>query len=195
MYFWFTFCFFCFINVFQINAVTKIGRKNLLTRCDKLLNSIAEITTTTSESQPSPVSVLDSSFYRDEFSPIKRCNNFNGRIFDTTFLFHVLWSSTTLKRLGHSYVHATSITDICQTKWPAQHDVVDALQSIRFMKASTYAQFKSVFFLILMYTFLILSDQSVELEEDNWSSDITSSIKSELILIWSMFRKYSKLLI
>ncbi|KAF9606025.1 hypothetical protein IFM89_022151 [Coptis chinensis] len=52
--------------------------KNLLTRCDKLLNSIAEITTTT-ESQPSPVSVLDSSFYRDEFSPIKRCNNFNDQ--------------------------------------------------------------------------------------------------------------------
>ncbi|PIA31601.1 hypothetical protein AQUCO_04900122v1 [Aquilegia coerulea] len=44
--------------------------KNLLARCDKLLNSIAEISTT--ESQPSPVSVLDSSFYKDELSPLKR---------------------------------------------------------------------------------------------------------------------------
>lgn len=38
---------------------------SLLERCDKLLHSIAEFTT---ESQPSPVSVLDSSFYKDESS-------------------------------------------------------------------------------------------------------------------------------
>ncbi|KAE9611463.1 putative protein LONGIFOLIA 1/2 [Lupinus albus] len=50
--------------------------RNLLDRCDKLLNSIAEITSA-NELQPSPVSVLDSSFYRDDScspSPItKRC--------------------------------------------------------------------------------------------------------------------------
>ncbi|OIW12645.1 hypothetical protein TanjilG_24578 [Lupinus angustifolius] len=50
--------------------------RNLLDRCDKLLNSIAEITAA-NELQPSPVSVLDSSFYRDDScspSPItKRC--------------------------------------------------------------------------------------------------------------------------
>ncbi|KAK9704953.1 hypothetical protein RND81_07G022700 [Saponaria officinalis] len=52
------------------------GGRNLLKRCDKLLNSIAEITTSSSsnsnstELQPSPVSVLDSSFYKeDESSP------------------------------------------------------------------------------------------------------------------------------
>ncbi|XP_030501543.2 protein LONGIFOLIA 1 [Cannabis sativa] len=45
----------------------KEGR-SLLERCDKLLNSIAEITTPTAELQPSPVSVLDSSFYKDESS-------------------------------------------------------------------------------------------------------------------------------
>ncbi|TQD75883.1 hypothetical protein C1H46_038587 [Malus baccata] len=39
----------------------KEGR-SLLERCDKLLHSIAEL-------QPSPVSVLDSSFYKDESSP------------------------------------------------------------------------------------------------------------------------------
>lgn len=44
----------------------KDGR-NLLERCDKLLHSIAEITAT--ELQPSPVSVLDSSFYKEESSP------------------------------------------------------------------------------------------------------------------------------
>lgn len=43
----------------------KEGR-SLLERCDKLLHSIAEITAT--ELQPSPISVLDSSFYKDESS-------------------------------------------------------------------------------------------------------------------------------
>ncbi|KAF5195011.1 Longifolia 1-like [Thalictrum thalictroides] len=51
--------------------------KNLLARCDKLLNSIAEISTT--ESQPSPVSVLDSSFYKDELSPLKRRIDFKDQ--------------------------------------------------------------------------------------------------------------------
>lgn len=41
--------------------------KSLLERCDKLLNSIAEMNAT--DMQPSPVSVLDSaSFYKDESS-------------------------------------------------------------------------------------------------------------------------------
>lgn len=38
--------------------------RSLLERCDKLLHSIAEITAT----ELSPVSVLDSSFYKDESS-------------------------------------------------------------------------------------------------------------------------------
>ncbi|KAI9080236.1 hypothetical protein K1719_037630 [Acacia pycnantha] len=49
--------------------------RNLLERCDKLLHSIAEITA--SELQPSPVSVLDSSFDKDDCSSpspvMKRC--------------------------------------------------------------------------------------------------------------------------
>ncbi|OVA05365.1 protein of unknown function DUF4378 [Macleaya cordata] len=57
----------------------KEGR-SLLERCDKLLHSIAEITATESELQPSPVSVLDSSFYKDESSPSpvmrRRCIDF-----------------------------------------------------------------------------------------------------------------------
>lgn len=43
----------------------KEGR-NLLERCGKLLHSIAEMTAI--DMQPSPVSVLDSSFYKDESS-------------------------------------------------------------------------------------------------------------------------------
>ncbi|XVE73037.1 hypothetical protein DITRI_Ditri11bG0085900 [Diplodiscus trichospermus] len=46
----------------------KEGR-SLLERCDKLLHSIAEMTAASTELQPSPVSVLDSSFYKEESSP------------------------------------------------------------------------------------------------------------------------------
>ncbi|XP_022769844.1 protein LONGIFOLIA 1-like [Durio zibethinus] len=46
----------------------KEGR-SLLERCDKLLHSIAEMTAASTGLQPSPVSVLDSSFYKEESSP------------------------------------------------------------------------------------------------------------------------------
>lgn len=56
--------------------------KSLLERCDKLLHSIAEMNNAASELQPSPVSVLDSSFYKDESlspSPVmKRSISFQG---------------------------------------------------------------------------------------------------------------------
>ncbi|KAG5250543.1 protein LONGIFOLIA [Salix suchowensis] len=55
--------------------------RNLLERCDKLLHSIAEITA--NELQPSPVSVLDSSFYKEESSPspvMKRTVDFEDQL-------------------------------------------------------------------------------------------------------------------
>ncbi|KAJ9188068.1 hypothetical protein P3X46_003463 [Hevea brasiliensis] len=58
----------------------KEGR-SLLERCDKLLHSIAEMTAT--ELQPSPVSVLDSSFYKEESSPspvMKRSIDFKDHL-------------------------------------------------------------------------------------------------------------------
>lgn len=57
--------------------------KSLLERCDKLLHSIAEITSTTDQ-HPSPVSVLDSSLYKEDSSPspiMKRCIDFKGEDF------------------------------------------------------------------------------------------------------------------
>lgn len=61
------------------------GGRSLLERCDKLVNSILEMTTVT-ELQPSPVSVLDSSFYKDEESSsspspvLKRTIDFKGTV-------------------------------------------------------------------------------------------------------------------
>lgn len=82
----------------------KEGR-SLLQRCDKLLHSIAEITA--SELQPSPVSVLDSSFYKDESSPspvMKRNIDFKDQQIE---LEDDIWS------LGISSVESKSEDDDC----------------------------------------------------------------------------------
>lgn len=82
----------------------KEGR-SLLERCDKLLHSIAEITA--SELQPSPVSVLDSSFYKDESSPspvMKRSIYFKDQ---QNELEDDIWS------LGISSVESKSEDDDC----------------------------------------------------------------------------------
>ena len=62
------------------------GGRSLLERCDKLLHSILEMTAT--ESQPSPVSVLDSSFYESSSpSPImKRSIDFTGTSFYLSYV-------------------------------------------------------------------------------------------------------------
>lgn len=62
-----------------------VGGRSLLERCDKLVNSIMEMTTATELQQPSPVSVLDSSFYKDESSSspspvLKRSIDFKGTV-------------------------------------------------------------------------------------------------------------------
>ncbi|CAI9107740.1 OLC1v1007175C2 [Oldenlandia corymbosa var. corymbosa] len=64
------------------------GGKSLLERCDKLLHSIAEMNNAAAaEMQPSPVSVLDSAFFRDESSStsspspvMKRSIDFKGTL-------------------------------------------------------------------------------------------------------------------
>ncbi|KAL9395775.1 hypothetical protein Peur_010028 [Populus x canadensis] len=68
--------------------------RNLLERCDKLLHSIAEITA--SELQPSPVSVLDSSFYKEESSPspvMKRTVDFEDQL-EEVEVEDDIWSTT-----------------------------------------------------------------------------------------------------
>ena len=65
--------------------------RSLLERCDKLLQSIAEMTAT--EMQSSPVSVLDSSLYKDELStpsPITTRRNIKFNFKGTTFLMHTI---------------------------------------------------------------------------------------------------------
>ncbi|MBA0549314.1 hypothetical protein Golob_020350 [Gossypium lobatum] len=102
-------------------------RRSLLERCDKLLHSIAEMIGTT-ELQSSPVSVLDSSFYKDEssVSPVKkRSIDFKD---DT-------WSPA-----------AISSDD---SKSVDKSDVCDFINIFDILKASNYLLDDSDFFLLL----------------------------------------------
>ncbi|CAN4102486.1 unnamed protein product [Withania somnifera] len=76
--------------------------RSLLERCDKLLNSIAEMIAP--ESQPSPVSVLDSSFYRDDSpspSPIMKRNiDFKGKPLDFLQVLVINGKLNTLEKLS-----------------------------------------------------------------------------------------------
>ncbi|GMJ09095.1 hypothetical protein HRI_004578700 [Hibiscus trionum] len=61
----------------------KVEGKSLLERCDELLHNIAEMAAATTELQPSPVSVLDSSFYKEDSSPspvMKRSIDFKDQL-------------------------------------------------------------------------------------------------------------------
>uniref|UniRef100_A0A803LFK5 DUF4378 domain-containing protein n=1 Tax=Chenopodium quinoa TaxID=63459 RepID=A0A803LFK5_CHEQI len=81
--------------------------RNLLERCDKLLHSIAEITANSNSSsaelqQPSPVSVLDSSYYKDESSPSpvkKRTIDFKDQVV-MELEDELLWSPSSIIQLS-----------------------------------------------------------------------------------------------
>ncbi|MBA0795642.1 hypothetical protein Gohar_006488 [Gossypium harknessii] len=69
----------------------KEGR-SLLERCDKLLHSIAKMNAAQTELQPSPVSVLDASFYKDDLSTspvMKRRMDFKDQVVESE---DELWS-------------------------------------------------------------------------------------------------------
>ncbi|XP_010679143.2 protein LONGIFOLIA 1 isoform X2 [Beta vulgaris subsp. vulgaris] len=81
--------------------------RNLLERCDKLLHSIAEITANSNSNsaelqQPSPVSVLDSSFYKEDDSPSpvkKRTIDFKDQVV-MDLEDELLWSPSSIIQLS-----------------------------------------------------------------------------------------------
>ncbi|KAK8565355.1 hypothetical protein V6N12_058920 [Hibiscus sabdariffa] len=103
--------------------------KSLLERCDKLLQSIAEIAAATVELQPSPVSVLDSSFYKEESSPspvMKRRIDFKDQLAESD---DEMWSPAILPLESKSQDKAddcdfTYISDILRA-FDCLHDASD----------------------------------------------------------------------
>ncbi|KAK7345850.1 hypothetical protein VNO77_16462 [Canavalia gladiata] len=119
----------------------KEGR-DLLDRCDKLLSSIAEITAV-NELQPSPVSVLDSSFYKDEWcspSPItKRCIDYKDQAAESE---DDVWSAALCSSEGKSeeaasedcdYVYVSEILRAC-SYLPEESDIFLLLEKQQGLK-------------------------------------------------------------
>ncbi|KAM7255937.1 hypothetical protein ACFE04_011678 [Oxalis oulophora] len=125
------------------NEGRKVGGRSLLERCDKLLNSIAEITTST-ELQPSPVSVLDSSFYKEESSPspiMKRSIEFKDHAveFDDDQWSPSAISLVQLKSIGNSddcdFIYISDILR-ASNSFPADADVFLLLEKQQYLKGN-----------------------------------------------------------
>ncbi|GMI73790.1 hypothetical protein HRI_001048200 [Hibiscus trionum] len=109
---------------------------SLLERCDKLLHSIAEMTAATAESQPSPVSVLDSSFYKDESSPslvMRRRIDFKDQLVESE---DELWSPA-------------SAVSSAESKSSDKSDDCDFIYISDILKASNYLSDDADIFLLL----------------------------------------------
>ncbi|KAL8170296.1 hypothetical protein V2J09_022100 [Rumex salicifolius] len=117
--------------------------KSLLERCDKLLHSIAEMTSASSysstELQPSPVSVLDSSFYKEESSP----SPVMKRTIDFKDLEDELWSPSSS---GDALFSKSSDTEDNTDDQQQDPDFAYVSDIIR---ASNYLQDDSDIFLLL----------------------------------------------
>nr|KYP48631.1 hypothetical protein KK1_029693 [Cajanus cajan] len=112
--------------------------KDLLDRCDKLLNSIAEITAA-NELQPSPVSVLDSSFYKDDWcspSPItKRCIDYKDQAAESEddVWSSALCSSEEAASEDSDFVYVSEILRAC-SYLPEESDVFLLLEKQQCLK-------------------------------------------------------------
>ncbi|EYU46536.1 hypothetical protein ABFS82_04G033400 [Erythranthe guttata] len=113
----------------------KEGR-NLLERCDKLLHSIAEMNAV--DMQPSPVSVLDSSFYKDESStpsPVTTRRNIDFKDQSGEFDDEI-WSPATDKLSNDcDYVY---ISDIIRASHclPEDSDVFSLLEKQQYLNGN-----------------------------------------------------------
>ncbi|GLU03589.1 hypothetical protein SLE2022_207790 [Rubroshorea leprosula] len=117
--------------------------KSLLERCDKLLSSIAEITAT--DLQPSPVSVLDSSFYKEESpSPImKRSIDFREFVESEDDMWSSAISSVESKSDDCDFIY---ISDILRASniFPEESDVFLLLEKQQYLKGKDTSKVSSL---------------------------------------------------
>ncbi|WCJ21612.1 Protein LONGIFOLIA 1 [Euphorbia peplus] len=165
--------------------------KHLLERCDKLLNSIAEITA--SELQPSPVSVLDSSFYKEEFSPspiMKRSFDFKDSLAE---LEDDIWSPAIspvqLKSEENSndydYIY---ISDILRATnyLPQDSDVFLLLEKQQYLKGRDTSKGSTLERRLVFDTIIEILNRKRQLPP--WKA-IRGSKASPLQQIWSEFQR------
>ncbi|XAR61153.1 hypothetical protein NMG60_11034777 [Bertholletia excelsa] len=171
----------------------KEGR-TLLERCDKLLHSIAEMTAT--ELQPSPVSVLDSSLYKDESSSpspvMKRSIDFKVSEFEEE-----IWSPA----ISPIQSRCDEISDDCDFIYisdilrasnylPEDCDVFLLLEKQQYLKGKDTSRASRLQRKLIFDTITEILDRNRQLPP--WkliSHSNSSALKPSLRQIWSEFQR------
>ncbi|XP_075507719.1 protein LONGIFOLIA 1-like [Primulina tabacum] len=171
--------------------------KNLLERCDKLLNSTAEMNET--DTQPSPVSVLDSSFYKDESltpSPVttKRNLDFKDESID---LVEEIWSPVispvrskcgeTLDDSDFSYISDVLRVSRCLSD---KSDVFQLLEKQQHLKGKDTSKASRLQRKLIFDTTTEILDRNRQLPPWNTASRDDHNVnKSSLNKVWSEFQR------
>lgn len=156
--------------------------KVLLERCGKLLNSIAEITAT--DLQPSPVSVLDSSFYKEESpSPImKRSIDFKDQFIESE---DEVWSllSSESKSEDCDFIY---ISDVIRAAnfFPEDSDVFILLEKQQYLKWKDTSKASTLQRRLIFDTITEILNRKRQLPP--WK---VSSTEVSLQQVWSEFQR------
>ncbi|KAK5811141.1 hypothetical protein PVK06_026463 [Gossypium arboreum] len=173
----------------------KEGR-SLLERCDKLLHSIAKMNAAQTESQPSPVSVLDASFYKDDSSPspvMKRRMDFKDQVVESE---NELWSPASAMSTAESKSSDKSddcdfnyISDILKASnyFPDDTDVFLLLEKQQNLKGKDTSKVYTLQRKLIFDTINEILNGKGELPP--WKLKYPWSGEASLQQIWSEFEK------
>lgn len=166
----------------------------LLERCDKLLHSIAEITA--SELQPSPVSVLDSSFDKDECSSpspvMKRCIDYREQPVESE---DDMWSAA-IGFLGGAKSEETSedydfvyVSEILRASnyFPEDSDIFLLLEKQQYLKGKDTSKASTLQRRLIFDTIHEILKRSKQLPP--WKAISWIGQRPLLARIWSEFRQ------
>ncbi|KAG2696972.1 hypothetical protein I3760_07G085100 [Carya illinoinensis] len=166
--------------------------RSLLERCDKLLHSIAEITAT----ELSPVSVLDSSFYKDESSspsPIlkRRSIEFQDQPIE---LEDDVWSLPTSRLEFNSedkpgdgdFVYVSEIVR-ASSYLPEDSDVFQLLEKQQHLKGKDTSEVSRLRRRLIFDTINEILDRNRQLPP--WKSNSWENCSISLRQVWSQFRR------
>ncbi|KAF5930447.1 hypothetical protein HYC85_031320 [Camellia sinensis] len=170
----------------------KEGR-SLLERCDKLLHSIMEITAAT-ELQPSPVSVLDSSFYKDESSspsPVMKrsidCKDFEEEIWSPAI--SPIQSKCECKSDDCDFLY---ISDVLRASnyLPEDCDIFLLLEKQQYLQGKDTSEVSSLQRKLIFDTITEILNRNRQLPPWKLVSCSNSSVaKPSLRQIWSEFQR------
>ncbi|KAK7245421.1 hypothetical protein RIF29_40267 [Crotalaria pallida] len=165
----------------------KEGR-SLLERCDKLLNSIAEMTAATTDLQPSPVSVLDSSFYKDESScspsPVmKRFIDYKGDAEDEMWNAALCFTEAKYED-SDDFLYVSEIVRACNY-FPEDNNVFMLLEKQQFLKRNDTSKTSTLRRRLIFDTIQEILNENQRLPP--WNP--VSWTGNKLNKIWSEFRR------